>query len=217
MAGGALRQPSPEPARAYLVPFVVDHEGQRFGKYPPGWPAALSLGARFGAAWLVNPLLAGAAIWLTYRLGSKLLGGWLGLLASLLLLSSPMFLMLSGSLMSHTFSLVLGLAFTLSWFELFLQSPGSRKDRRRWDPVLVALCGLSLGLLVLTRPWTAVALAAPFIVHGVILWFRKGPRARRRLASHRHPRRLAGSLHSVVAVRRYRGGLVEPVHALVGV
>jgi 4-amino-4-deoxy-L-arabinose transferase-like glycosyltransferase len=183
MAGGGFWQPSPEPARAYLVPFVVDHEGQRFGKYPPGWPAALSLGARAGAAWLVNPLLAGAAIWLTYRLGSKVVGGWLGLLASLLLLSSPMFLMLSSSLMSHTFSLVLGLAFTLSWFELFLEQAGSGGNRRRGEAVLIALSGLSLGLQILTRPWTAVALAAPFIVHGVILWFRSNAQLRRQLAS----------------------------------
>ncbi len=181
MARGALWQPSPDPAQAYLVPFVVDYEGRRFGKYPLGWPAALSLGARAGAAWLVNPLLAGAAIWLTYRLGSKLFGKWLALLAGALLLSSPMFLMLSSSLMSHTFSLVLGLIFTLTWFELFLDASDGSAPHQRAVPILVVLGGLSLGLLILTRPWTALALATPFIVHGVVRMFRSGRQERSRL------------------------------------
>jgi len=39
MAEGLISLPSPETSRAFLVPFVVDHEGQRFAKYPPCWPA----------------------------------------------------------------------------------------------------------------------------------------------------------------------------------
>ena len=38
MAEGQISQPSPETPRAFPVPFVVDHDGQRFAKYPPGWP-----------------------------------------------------------------------------------------------------------------------------------------------------------------------------------
>jgi hypothetical protein len=167
-ADGSLSLPSPDEPRSFLVPFVIDYHGQRFAKYPPGWPAALSLGARADAAWLVNPLLAGLAVWLTFRLGSKLLGEWPGVLAALLLLSSPMFLMLSASMMSHIFGLVLGLVFTLCWIELFL---GKEDGGARAGPkpvVLVVLAGLSLGLLALTRPWTAAALAAPFVIHGAV-------------------------------------------------
>jgi len=40
MADGHSSLPSPLQPRSFLVPFVVDYEGQRFGKYPPGWPAA---------------------------------------------------------------------------------------------------------------------------------------------------------------------------------
>ncbi|MCX6071852.1 MAG: hypothetical protein NTU91_13525, partial [Chloroflexi bacterium] len=70
MADGKISVTSPEFPRSFMVPFVVDYEGLRFGKYTPGWPAVLSLGVRMGAPWLVNALLAGAAAWLTYRLGS---------------------------------------------------------------------------------------------------------------------------------------------------
>ena len=172
IARGELTLPSPSEPRSFLVPFVIDYQGQRFGKYPPGWPAALSLGARAGAAWLVNPLLAGLAVWLTFRLGSKLLGAWAGLLAALLLASSPMFLMLSASLMSHTFSLVLCLIFTLAWFELFFPGPEGGHVPRRG--LLTALAGSSLGLLALTRPWTAVAIAVPFIVDAGLRMLRGG-------------------------------------------
>src|SRR4030042_4879612 len=82
MADGEIYLASPPSPHSFLVPFVVDHEGRRFGKYPPGWPAALSLGARAGAPWAVNPLLAGLGVWLIYRLGSRVAGQWIGVLAA---------------------------------------------------------------------------------------------------------------------------------------
>jgi hypothetical protein len=38
MAEDLISLPSPETPKAFLIPFVVDHDGQRFAKYPPGWP-----------------------------------------------------------------------------------------------------------------------------------------------------------------------------------
>jgi hypothetical protein len=157
MAGGAIALPSPPEPSSFLVPFVVDYHGLRFSKYPPGWPAALSLGVRGGVPWLVNPLLAGVALWLIFRLGWRLAGAGIGLLAELLALSSPMFLMLAGSLLPHMLSLVLTLAFTLAWLDLFLPP---QNGEARYIPawLLVAVAGGSLGLLALTRPLTAVAI-----------------------------------------------------------
>ncbi|OGT27898.1 MAG: hypothetical protein A2Z17_07010 [Gammaproteobacteria bacterium RBG_16_66_13] len=112
MARGRLWIESPAAAESFLVPFVVDHEGRRFGKYPPGWPAALSLGAAAGAPFVVNALLMALVVWWTYRLGSRLAGHGPGLLAALLAAGSPMMLMLSGSLMSHLLTVMLTLTFT---------------------------------------------------------------------------------------------------------
>jgi hypothetical protein len=50
----------PHYRQAFWTPFVVDYQGERFGKYPPGWPAWLSLGVRLSAPWLINGLLATA-------------------------------------------------------------------------------------------------------------------------------------------------------------
>jgi hypothetical protein len=164
MADGDISRPSPEHARSFLIPFVVDFEGRRFGKYPPGWPAALSLGARLGAAGWVNPALSAMALWLMYRLARRVLNPGLSLLAELLLLSSPIFLMLSGTYMAHMLSLLLTLAFVLGWGDLFLSSDGQRKVPR-W--LLVLVTGGSIGLLFLTRPLTAVAIVFPFFIHGL--------------------------------------------------
>lgn len=181
MASGRIDMHSPEFTRSFLVPFVVDYQGRRFAKYAPGWPAALALGAYFDVPWLVNPLLAGVAVWLVYRLGSRVAGKAVGLLAGALTCVSPMFLMLSGSLMSHNLSLVLTLTFALAWLDLFLprSSAGGRPQSPDWS--LAGVAGLSLGLLVLTRPLTAVGVAAPFSLHGLARLLRGTRRDRKRL------------------------------------
>jgi hypothetical protein len=182
MADGKIALPSPPSPQSFLVPFVVDYDGQRFGKYPPGWPAALSLGARLDAEWIVNPLLAGLGVWLIFRLGSRVAGAWVGLLAAALAASSPIFLMLSGSLMGHSFGLVLTGAFWLAWLDLFAGRPGETGAAPP-APLLTAVAGLSIGLLALTRPLTAVGIALPAIVWAG--WnLVRGPRASRgRLAA----------------------------------
>jgi hypothetical protein len=170
MAEGDIYRPSPENQKSFLVPFVVDFEGRRFGKYPPGWPAALSLGARADAAGWITPLLACAALWFTYRLARKVLDPGLSLLAQALLLTSPMFLMLSGTYMSHMFSLLLALAFMLAWSDLFLKTKVVPVVPQ-W--LLVCVAGGAIGLLFLTRPLTTIAVAIPFAVHGLILLIRQ--------------------------------------------
>jgi hypothetical protein len=169
MADGEIKIPSPREPKAFLVPFVVDYEGQRFGKYLPGWPAALSLGARFDLYWLINPLFAALSIWLVYRIGSTIVNPWVGLVSAGLTLSSPMFLMLSGTLMSHNFSLFLTAAFSLAWLKLFPSRSRQEYGRRAHEWLLVVLAGLSMGLLVITRPLTALGISIPFILHALYM------------------------------------------------
>jgi len=182
MAEGKIALPSPPEPPSFLVPFVVDHRGLRFGKYLPGWPATLALGVATGAPYAVNPILAGVAVWLTYRLGTRLAGVAAGLLAALLAGASPMVRMLSGTLMSHMLSVELTLAFSLGWFELFGRGGDGVEARRVPRGVLAAAAGLSLGLLVLTRPLTALGVALPFVLHGVWLLARRRGEVARDLA-----------------------------------
>ncbi|MCI0519642.1 MAG: glycosyltransferase family 39 protein [Chloroflexi bacterium] len=174
IAGGHLTLPSPPHPKSYLVPFVVDYNGLRFGKYPLGWPALLGVGEFLGLRAWVNPLLAGLGVWLTYRLGKRLLGELAALLAALLLLTSPFFLLNSGSLLSHPLGLALTAVFALAWLDAW-----DENTPPRWLPLIAA--ALALGLLALTRPLTAVAVALPFALHAVWLFFRRGREARLRL------------------------------------
>ena len=157
MARGRLTVDSPPIPDAFWTPFVLDHEGQRFGKYPPGWPAVLALGVLGGAPWLVNPLLAALALALVYCLGKSLYDERVGLLAAGLGLVSPLYLVLSGSFLSHLASLVWLLLFAL-WFLWTAQG------RSRWYAVGA---GLAAGMAFLTRSLTAVAFVAPFAAYGL--------------------------------------------------
>lgn len=170
---GKLTVPSPPQSESFLVPFVVDHNGQRFGKYPLGWPVVLAIGIRLGIRSLVNPLLAGLGVWLTYRLGKKVFGETVGIIAAVLTLTSPFFLINSGTLLSHSFGLVLSTTFALAWIDGF----GDKNGFQRTLPTVVA--GFSLGVLVLTRPLTALAVAFPFAIHGLYLLVRSDWQTRR--------------------------------------
>ncbi len=169
-ARGDLTLASPPCPKCFLVPFVVDYQGQRFSKYPPGWPAALSLGVRLDLREWVNPFLAALCVWLTYRLGKKLVSEAAGLIAALLTVTSPFFLMNGGTLLGHIWSLFLTLAFILAWLDLTRPAPPITS----WIPIWIA--GLSLGLLALTRPLTALAVGLPFFIEG---WIRlvRGPQS----------------------------------------
>ncbi len=161
---------SPPCPTCFLVPFVVDYQGIRFSKYPPGWPAALSLGLRLDVRPFVNPFLAAFSIWLIYLLIKKITNDKTALLAVFLLTISPFFLLNAGSLLSHIWSLWLFVVFLHAWFDTFFYFP---KQIPGWLSALIA--GLALGLLVLTRPLTAVGLAIPFFLHGLVLLFTASP------------------------------------------
>ncbi len=158
MAMGRLTVPSPSQPDAFWTPFVLDHRGQRFGKYPPGWPAVLGLGELAGLAWLVNPLLSALALYLVYRLGRTLYDERVGLVAATLGLLSPLFLVLGASYLSHMVALVWLLLFSL-WFVWTAQG-------RSGSYAIGA--GLALGLVFLTRSLTAVAFAAPFALYALV-------------------------------------------------
>jgi hypothetical protein len=186
MARGSLTLPTPPHPDSFLVPFVVDYDGQRFGKYPPGWAVLLAIGIRLGVRGWLNPLLAGLAVWLTYRLGEKLFAESVGLLAAALTTTSPFFLMNSGTLLSHPFGLVLNIAFALAWLDLFPSTSPvgpfpANEGKKTPASLLILIAGLCLGALALTRPLTALAVGLPFGLHGVYLLARGNDPTRRRV------------------------------------
>ncbi len=160
---GHLTVPSPPEPHLFLVPFVIDRDGVRFGKYPPGWPVALALGMRLGRAAWVNPALAGLAVWLLYRIGQRIASARVGLLAAALALTSPFFWLQAGSLLSHMLAWVAALAFNLGLVEVLW--PRDRGPGPAWP---ATLAGLSLALLLFTRPWTALGVVLPWLLPALV-------------------------------------------------
>lgn len=164
LSSGQVIIPPPEPRRAFWQPFVVDYlnpingEATRFGKYTLGWPLFLSIGVLIGAPWLINALLSGLTVALTYRLGRDLLNPDVGLIAAALTAFSPMALLLNGTLMGHTAAL-----FTTTLFLYACWRMTRGRNGLRWG----LLAGLALGLTVINRPLAGLAVAIPFMAWSV--------------------------------------------------
>jgi hypothetical protein len=164
-AEGRAYLPTPDYPKSFVVPFVVDYQDRRFSKYPPGWSLLLALGVSLGGGAWVNPLLAGLGTWLTYLLGKRFFNEAVGLLAVGLTLVSPFFLMNSGTLLNHPLGLVLSTGLALAWLKAFTKPLSSHPWRS------AAAAALLTGGLAITRPWSAVGIAIPFAIHGlVLLW-----------------------------------------------
>ena len=151
LALGRLSAPLPPVPEAFEHEFVLMRNDAWFGKYPPGYPLVLALGVLAGAPWLVSPLAASLTLLLLFWLGRSLYGSPTALLAVALLLCSPFFLFLSGSMMSHA----TGLLLTTLGLLLVIRSVSSAST---WLPLLA---GISLGWLTASRQLTGVAVTAP--------------------------------------------------------
>jgi 4-amino-4-deoxy-L-arabinose transferase-like glycosyltransferase len=165
LARGHLTAPAPSEPAAFEQEFLLVGEGRWFGKYPPGYPALLAIGELLGLAWLVNPLLATLTTALLFLLGRCWYGQRVGLLAAFLATVSPFFLIMSATYMAHAAELFWVVTFMVAW-TMVVRQP-ARPSRMRWLWLLGA--GLSLGMIVLTRQLTAVALAGPFILASTLV------------------------------------------------
>ncbi len=164
--GGDIAAETLQPNRAYWQPFTINHDGQRFSKYPPGWSMLLALGTGLNMPWMVNVWFAGLTVALIYRFGRELYDETAGAAAALLLAFSPIALLQSGSLMSHTSALFFAMLFVYGLWRLERASAG--RGRLFWG----ALAGIALGLLVANRPLASLGVALPFIAYSVLrlLW-----------------------------------------------
>jgi len=152
LAGGHLTADSPPVDDAFFfTPFLIDDGQQWYGKYTPGYPAVLAVGAAAGAPWVVNPLAAALAVGLTVLLGTRVYGRRTGLLAGALLALSPMALLHSGTFFSHQVALCWTLGALLA----------AERAWRTGSNRAGTMVGVCLAALALTRPLTALAVAAP--------------------------------------------------------
>lgn len=149
-------EPAVSPA-AFYVPFIVHADGRVFGKYTPGYPLLLSLGALINQPWIINALAAALSVWGVYLLGRDLYHHDVGVLAAALGAVSPMALMLAGTLLAHTTTLT-ALVFG-TW--AFIRA---RRSNERQPPRFAVLAGVTIGWALISRPWTTAAITLPLIL-----------------------------------------------------
>ncbi|MEP7381321.1 MAG: hypothetical protein ABI910_06515 [Gemmatimonadota bacterium] len=142
-----------------LLPFFsmrklgVSPSGGLYGQYTPGWPALLALFDAVGLRWWSGALLGAGSVWATTRLGTLLYSRSAGLLAGLLLLVQPWFLLLHAGYMAHPAS-ILALALAAVWL---LESETTEGWGRTWRWLAV---GVAIAVAVSVRTLTGVALGA---------------------------------------------------------
>ncbi|MCX7014429.1 MAG: glycosyltransferase family 39 protein [Candidatus Sumerlaeota bacterium] len=167
MAMGRLKLPSPEFPEFFMGTGIIVDNGW-YSMYPPGHSLLLAAGVFLHVPWLVGALSGAATAALVYSVGARWFGKRCGALAALLLMTSPQWLAMSPSCMSHTTaSLWLAVALAaLCWSE------GGHSTRNG------GLGGLAIGLACATRPATGLAVGAPL---AVAFWARqwKRPNGRR--------------------------------------
>jgi hypothetical protein len=177
LAGGNLVIPSPQPQAAFWQPFVVDYEGTRFGKYTLGWPLHLMPGEWLGGQfWFINAAFSALAVGVTYRVVRQVFSKQdVAVVSAALVAFSPMALLLNASLMGHTVALFwTGLFISACWS---LETGRTARERLLWG----VAAGVAMGLLVITRPATALAVAIPFAAYSAIRLLRLFLRQRRAL------------------------------------
>jgi hypothetical protein len=131
------------------VPFTYRVDGRLIGHYPIGWPLLLAVGLAAGAPFLVAPLLAGLYAVLLFLLGREAGGPWIGLVAAVLSLISPMARLSFANFMPHSASSTAIVLFL--WLSLV--------SRRTGRSLPMALAAVSIGFAFAVRPLTAVAVA----------------------------------------------------------
>jgi 4-amino-4-deoxy-L-arabinose transferase-like glycosyltransferase len=155
-----VAEPSIAP-QAFSIPFIVNKDGQLFGKYTPGYPLLLAIGTLINQPWLINSLAAMLTVLGAYLLGRDLFDQNTGLLAATLGSISPMFVMLSGTLLAHPTAMAALIFF--AW--MFVRARQSDEPRRLGFAIGA---GASIGLALIIRPWTAIAIGTPFALLALI-------------------------------------------------
>jgi hypothetical protein len=139
---------------------IFEKAGKWVAQYPPGWPLVLALVRLVGLPfWVTNPVLGLLTMLMLARLCERINGPLCATFGLLIYAFSPFAVLNSASFFSHQAAALGGLVFCYYGMQ-FIDAP-------RWRTAL--LCGATLGMVGLIRPFDAVVFAAPF---GCVLAYR---------------------------------------------
>ncbi|HPQ40390.1 MAG TPA: glycosyltransferase family 39 protein, partial [bacterium] len=167
---GKITIEAPPLVNSFASEHIIVQNNRWYCHYPFLVPLLFMIGMQFGATHLVNPIFAMLSVLLVYKIGKDNYSPWAGLWAAVFLASSPFFMVMSASFMSHPTGLLLT---TVAIF-LFLKILKTQNLR---DSILL---GLTIGLLFNTRPLTAFAISLPIFS----FYLRNRGKFRKRLIRH---------------------------------
>jgi hypothetical protein len=159
---GALTAPSPGTDLDFFrEQFVVLTADARYGKYPIGHPLLLAAGLAIGAESWVGPALTAMVVALVYAVGAMLFDRRAGLVAALLVATSPQVILTGATYLSQPAATV----FLLAGMAALVAA-----DRREGKAALgrLAVAGALLGYAVFVRPLPGVLFAA--VAGLAVLW-----------------------------------------------
>lgn len=139
--------------------YIVVDGDKWYSKYFPAPSLLLVPGVWVGLPWLIDPILAGAAVWLVFAIARSAIGEKVARIAAVLMVISPFRTSLFGMMMAHPVCLVSLALFTLGMIKLV-------RDPRRWGWAIAA--GAGLGFAFHARPLTALAMGAVIGLIGLI-------------------------------------------------
>jgi len=137
--------------------FVADGE-RLYPKYAPVPAAMFAVGKLLGGYRVALGLISTGVLALTYHTVREAFDARTGVVATLLMFGSPLFLIEASVFLSYMPTTLWNLGFAAAY--LHADRTGSRKT--------AACAGLSIGVAFFARPYTAVLFATPFILHA--LW-----------------------------------------------
>jgi len=138
--------------------FFVESDRGLYSKYTPVPAAMFAVGKLLGGYRVALALVATGILTGLYHTVREAFDARTGVLATVLMLASPLFLVDASVFLSYAPTTMWNLAFAASY--LHADRTGNRKT--------AALAGLCIGIAFFARPYTAVLFATPFILHA--LW-----------------------------------------------
>lgn len=155
---GELYLPS-MPMRDFFNMWMMVNDGRWYSQYPPGHLLMLTIGAYFTKRTFVLPVLGGLTTLAVYYLALQLYGRRVARIAVVLAGACVYLIVMSSEFMMNGTSLLTATLFFAFYFRMF------RKPS--WQSGLLA--GMAIGYCFITRPYSAVAVALPFIFHALYL------------------------------------------------
>jgi hypothetical protein len=159
LSDSQLWDPAPAVEKAFHFNHIAIKDGIRVGRFPPGWPALLSIAFLSGIpVWLLNPLLGIFSLALFFLFVRERYSDKIAIASTLVLGFSAFYVFNSASYFSHISCLLFTILFTWSL---------SLIDEKKTVQCAL-LSGLCLGIIVTIRYFTAVLIFLPaffYIIH----------------------------------------------------